>query len=330
MTDNLITLFDQLLSSQINHEFIAIEIPNNEGIYLAISSNKLPHLFVNADSRIIEAPLKTAYITLIPNWFYCLTLSDGSKVEKFFHMIKCSSNKGEDIITFLSLLQAFIEQSPGCKAASANISFFFRDIMRLFSIQPAIDKASERQGLWGELFVMRSVRGYSFWAPYWHNVITDVFDFSTNKKRLEVKTSASGQRIHFITHQQVYARFGEEIILASLIVHEDQTSLCLRDLINECKTAFLGSKDYIKIEKAARHAGMCDAQDTGPSFSLLSAQASLAFYRSEDIPHFDMPEPPGVSQTSFRADLSSVPKVDMKWLDLWIKSWQSTSKMLNE
>jgi hypothetical protein len=198
---------------------------------------------------------------------------------------------------------------------------FFRNVVRLFSIQPAKDKATERQGLWGELFVMRSLRGYSFWAPFWHNELMEVFDFSTSKKRLEVKTSASGQRIHHITHSQVFAMKGEEIVFASLMVNDNQANLSLRKLIDECKAELLGSMSYFKIEKAARHAGMHDTDDLGPCYNLELAKESLAFFHSNDIPHFAMPEPPGVSQTSFRADLRNAPRINDERLEMWLDTW---------
>ena len=122
------------------------------------------------------------------------------------------------------------------------------------------------------------LKGYSYWAPFWHNELTDVFDFSTMKKRLEVKTSASGQRIHHITHRQVYAMHGEEIVLASLMIKEEQSGLSLRALIDECKTELLGNSHYFKIEKAARYVGMHDIGEPGPSYSLSSAERFISFF----------------------------------------------------
>jgi hypothetical protein len=323
MINRLSGLFNQLICTPHGHTYSGIEIPGHAGIYLAVDLNLLPCLFIMAESRIIEAPLKTAYVSLLPNQSYRLTLCDDLEIERLFHTIICSSSKQADINTFLSLLEGFIEQNADYQTASLNIAPFFRNIVRLFSVQPVRDKASERQGLWGELFVMRSMNGYSYWAPFWHNELTDVFDFSTSNKRLEVKTSASGQRIHHITHRQVYAMHGEEIVLASLVVIDDQDGLSLRGLIDECKAELLGSIHYFKIEKAARHVDIHNIEDPGPSYNIRYAEDSLAFFRSEDIPHFTMPEPPGVSQTSFRADLSNATRIDIEWLSQWLDGWST-------
>lgn len=323
--NRLSELYNKLIGFPQDHTFIALEIPGCLGIYLAVDTSALPSLFITTEKWLIEPPLRTSYVSLLPNQSYRITLCGGEVIEKFFHVINFSSPNQADIETFLSLLETFIDQNNAYQAASANVMTFFRNVARLFSIQPSKDKISERQGLWGELFLMRSMRGYRFWAPYWHNEVKDVFDFSTSKKRVEVKTSVSGQRIHHITHNQVFPLKGEEIIFASLVVSEDQADLSLRELIDECKSELLGSSHFIKIEKAARHAAMHNTDDNGPMYSLMSATNSLAFFFSKDIPHFTMPEPPGVSQTSFRADLRNAPKIDIDRLDSWLDTWDVDS-----
>jgi len=322
MTTNLLSdLYIKLTNISRDHAYIAMEIPGHPGIYLAVDLNSDPCIFISAKNRLIEPPLKTTYVSLLPNQSYRITLHKDNIVEGHFHAIICTSPNHADITTFLSLLEVFIDQNNNYLVASENVMPFFRNVVKLFSVQPAKDKATERQGLWGELFVMRSVKSYRFWAPFWHNEFTDVFDFSTSKKRLEIKTSASGQRIHHITHGQVFAMHGEEIVFASLMVNENQANLSLRKLIDECKTELVGSMNYFKIEKAARYAGMHDSDDLGPCYNLESAKESLAFFNSNDIPHFAMPEPPGVSQTSFRADLRNAPRIDDERLDMWLDTW---------
>jgi hypothetical protein len=321
MVSRLSDYYNQLSCSQRSHSYLGMEIKGCAGIYMAVDTNNLPSLFVNAETHIIEAPLMTKNVSLLPNQIYKITFNDGSQVEKLFHAIGCSSPIETDIKTFLSLLEAFIAENIDSHAASANVMPFFRNIVRLLSIQPARDLASERQGLWGELFVMRSTKGYRFWAPFWHKELNDIFDFSTAKKRLEVKTSASGQRIHHTNHRQVFALPEEEIVFASLIVKEDQSGISLLELINECKDKLIGSMYYFKIEKAARHAGMSEGEDSGPIYNLQSASDTLAFFHSEAIPHFKMPEPPGVTQTRFKADLTSAAMVGINWINQWFETW---------
>jgi hypothetical protein len=192
---------------------------------------------------------------------------------------------------------------------------------RLFAIDPARDLKAERQGLWGELFLMRQIRGFQFWAPFWHSEVRQLFDFSTPNKHLEVKTTIENNRIHHFSHRQLYPLQGEEIIVASLLVIEDDKGLSLRELIDDCRSVLLQTSYYLKLENAVRHAGMEDSSEIGPKFDPADAQLKLGWFHSVDIPHFRVPEPPGVSQTSYRVDLSEAPQLDNDELNIWFDSW---------
>jgi len=233
----------------------------------------------------------------------------------------CEKGDQSDIETFIVLVDAFLVQNHDHRMASQNIGPFFRSVARLFSITPGRDRDNERQGLWGELFVMSQVRGFKFWAPFWHNEVTRVFDFSAPGRRLEVKTSASGQRIHHFSHSQVFANEGEEIVVTSLMVTEDDTGLSLRELITSCREIFIHTPHYLKLEKAVRYAAMDDSSETGPIYNERNAIDALYWFKAVDIPHFWIPEPPGVSHTSYRIDLSSAPRIDPIELNVWINSW---------
>lgn len=136
--------------------------------------------------------------------------------------------------TFLVLVEAFLGQGGQCPDM-ARLTSFFRSMVRLFSVTPARDIEGQRQGLWGELFVMSGVRGFAFWAPFWHSETTRRFDFSASNRRVEVKTTVGPERIHHFSHRQIFALEGEEIVIASLLVCQEGTGLSLRELIQEAR-----------------------------------------------------------------------------------------------
>jgi hypothetical protein len=220
------------------------------------------------------------------------------------------------------LVEAFLaaEHQEGMVSFSALASFF-HSMLRLFSVGRATDLESERQGLWGELFVMSRVRGFLFWAPFWHLDATRTFDFSAPGKRVEVKTVTGQERLHYFSHRQVFALEGEEIVIASLLLRREDAGLSLKDLIVQCHTALLGTPYYMKLYKAIRRAGMEDPAEPGPIFDADDAGRALAWFRSEDIPHFSEPEPPGVSQTRYRVNLSGAPQIATGELEAWLDSW---------
>jgi len=194
-------------------------------------------------------------------------------------------------------------------------------LMTLHWTEAKVLPPEERQGLWGELFMMQKVRGYRHWAPFWHSEVTRVFDFSAQSRRLEVKTAAGGQRIHHFTHRQVFAIGDEEIVVASLVLREDDSGVSLKQLIDECRTGLLGTPHFLKLERAVRQTGMEDPTTEGPVFGAAEAERQLAWFRAEYTPHFRLPEPPGVSDTRYRVDLSTAPRLDLDRLNTWLDRW---------
>ena len=61
--------------------------------------------------------------------------------------------------------------------------------------------------------------------------------------------------------------------------------------------------------------------EPGPAYDDVEAKKGLAWFRATDAPHFTMSEPPGVSQTQYRVDLSTAPRVTDAELAGWLDDW---------
>ncbi len=169
--------------------------------------------------------------------------------------------------------------------------------------------------------MMSRVRGFRFWAPFWHSEVTRHFDFSCGRNRVEVKITTRQERMHHFSHRQIYAIEGEEIVVASIVAAEDDSGLSLRKLIDDRRRALLGTPDYLKLEKAVHQAGMESSTETGPVIGAAEAEENLGWFRSVDIPHFRVPEPAGVTETRYRVDRSSAPRVTAVEFDEWLRLW---------
>jgi hypothetical protein len=281
-------------------------------------------LFVRADERSSEPPLRTAQVSLQLSREYTLATGGGSPNRELFHSLCCEASERPEVDTFLILIDAFLARHEGQSVVADTLTSFFRSLVRLFAVSPARDVEAERQGLWGELFVMSCVRGFRFWAPFWHTEPTRRFDFSAPGRRVEVKTTIGVERIHHFSHRQIYALEGEEIVIASLLLREEDGGLSLRELIDGCRLALQDTPFYLKLEKAVRRADMEASSETGPVFDATEATKALAWFRSTDAPHFRMPEPPGVSETRYKVDLSTAPRLDLWELEGWLDSWSAT------
>jgi hypothetical protein len=314
-------LFKDLTEATLDHTYTIVQIPNRNGIFLGIDAVGRPCLFISGSVKILEPMLRTARLSLCLNRNYCLSFPDSSKTKGIFHALVCESTERDDTETFLSLVEIFLAQNIDLTSISQNLVSFFRSMARLFAINPARDLKAERQGLWGELFLMGQIRGFQFWAPFWHGEVRQLFDFSTLNKHLEVKTTIGNNRIHHFSHRQLYPLQEEEIIVASLLVVEDEKGLSLRELIEDFRSVLFQTPFCLKLEKAVRHAGMDDSSEVGPKFDSADAKLKLGWFHSADIPHFRVPEPPGVSQTSYRVDLSEAPQLGNHELNVWLDSW---------
>jgi hypothetical protein len=222
----------------------------------------------------------------------------------------------------LILLEAFIASRVGTAISGGDMATFFRHMIRLFAAKPTGDLESRRQGLWGELFVMRKVRGYRFWAPHWHGAVTGLFDFSANRRHVEVKTAVSDRRIHHFSHRQIWEEEGEHIIIASLLLKDSTDGLSLRELVNDCRVALRGTPDYLKLEFAVRYASMDDDSVPGPQFDTEKAEQELWWFKAKDAPHFLVPEPVGVSETSYKVDLTKATPISTDELAKWLDDWK--------
>ncbi len=318
---SIATLFARLKDNPSGHAFTVVAVPGHANVLLGVDTAGHPSLFVRAEEGALEPPLRTAKVSLELGQHYSLATMGESPRSELLHALRCETAEAAEVDTFLVLAEAFLARYEGQQVDEDDLTSFFRSMVRLFAVAPARDLRSERQGLWGELFVMSRVRGFAFWASFWHSETTRRFDFSASNRRAEVKTALGAERIHHFSHRQIYALEGEEIVIASLMLREEDAGLSLRELIGQARDALRGTEHYLKLERAVRQAGMDLMDKSGPVYDATEAERTLAWFRSTDAPHFRMPEPPGVSQTQYRVDLSTAPQIDTQELSEWLDSW---------
>ncbi len=318
---NLAALLSELKDRPSGHAFTVAPVPGNQDVLLGLDTTGHPVLFVRAEAGAVEPPLHTDKVSLHIGQSYSLAALDDSPRIELLHALRCETSDSADAETFLLLAEAFLARQEAGGADRHTLTSFFRSMVRLFAVTPAKDLQAERRGLWGELFMMSRVRGFRFWAPFWHSEATRRFDFSSGGNRVEVKITTRPERMHHFSHRQIYALEGEKIVIASLVAVEDDSGLSLRQLIEDCRSALLGTTDYLKLEKAVRLAGMESSTELGPAIAAAEAEESLAWFHSRDVPHFRVPEPPGVTETRYRVDLSTAPRLTTMELDEWLRLW---------
>ena len=315
-------LFKQLIVADIQNKYRAIEIPGITDAFLGSDEKGRPCFFLESNDNIIQPSLSTEHLLLSINQEYKLSFPDGLKRDERYIVLLCLSDSPEDIDTFLILLEAFLTNNKNNLKFESMLSFF-HSLVRLFSIKPIGDIKSRRQGLWGELLLMRRVIGYAFWAPYWQTESNRLFDFSAHSNRVEVKTTLKPVRIHVVSHKQVFPQGNDVIFITSIQLREDDVGVSLRTLIYECREAFKFTPYYFKIENAIRYAKMQDPAEEGPKFSINEAEHSIRWFNSKDVPKFKSEEPEGVSGTHYSIDLTNSTPIDDSQLYDWLNTWHT-------
>lgn len=318
---NILNLFEQLKSADIPNKYKAIKIPRVIDAFLGSDEYGRPCIFLKSTDGYNRPSLQTERLSLNINQEYVLSFQDGSRKQEKFNALFCLSDSPEDVDTFLTLLEAFIMHNKDGQIRAEDVISFFHALIRLFLIKPDENVKNRRQGLWGELLLMKYIRGYAFWAPFWQTESNRLFDFSMQGKRIEVKTTTKPNRIHSVSHKQVFSQNNEEIFIASILLREDDVGVSLRTLISECREAFKETPYYFKIEKAIRQANMQAPGEEGPKFNVNEAERSLKWFKSSNVPRFESEEPEGVTGTRYIIDLTNSVAVENAQLSSWLNEW---------
>ncbi len=181
---------------------------------------------------------------------------------------------------------------------------------------------AQQQGGGGELLVMQLFGGISTWSSFWHTDSYKRFDFSAARRRIEVKTTTGDARAHSFAHRQLFTTGDEEVAIASFMLRFDLNGLSLQELIARGRRELSREPTRLaKLEAAVRSARMSDPQELGPSFDEPGASSDLAWFWAQDAPMFQYPEPPGVSETRYKVDLSAIPQIADPDLTTWLDGW---------
>jgi hypothetical protein len=307
-----------LVNNRRSYQFTGV--PILEGLsYIAIDQEGYITLIVKTNER-ISYSFSTNYISLkLSN--YCQIVTADQEYEGYCHMLRCKTHDIELVKMFAMLCLAIGKQITIDKNSERMITFF-NGLVQLFKITPAANLSKERQGLWGELFLLKQLPDTFVFIQYWHSENTRKFDFSCGNLRLEVKTTMNKERIHSFSHNQVYREDDIDIAVASVLLQEEDAGLSLQELIQEIKDQVKENPiELLKLEKAIKQAGMSDINESGPIFDYGYARSNLAWYYSINVPKFNQAEPKGVSNTYYKIDLSTALNMSVKEKEQWLLNW---------
>lgn len=315
-------LINALLANR-SQEHVLIGLPIGPlPSYLAIDHLGCPNLAVPALSTGQPQIMETDYLVLRLFVEATIVGLSGEQSSGMFHVLSCKSAGPEVNRPFEILATALAETMSSARHAANELSQVFDLLCELFRIKPQPNLAGVRTGLWAELFVMQELSGFRRLAPFWHTEPERKFDFSCNSFRIEVKATTGSERSHIFSHGQLYRTDNIDIVVGSLVLQPEDAGLSLRKLIDDTRSS-LGDDpvNQLKLEKAVRSADMMTPENIGPRFDPDLARNLLCFYKATDLPHFPLPEPPGVSATSYRVTIGGLTPMTLTEVDAWLQHW---------
>jgi hypothetical protein len=313
------SLINEIVKNKGKNLITAARFPGRNEVLVGIDNRNRPCIFVKSNDNVSIPNVKTSNLKVEFSKKYKLLLDGKDVEENSYHSIQCQSEEKNDIITFMSIMDSFIGSSPVINARIIND--MFHSLSNLFGVIPSGDFITERKGLWAELFFMRNHGGISRWAHYWHSEPTRLFDFSNANKRIEVKCTTRPERIHEFNHSQLMSLPNQKILIASYVLQEDDQGVSLKSLIDEARESLADNQDIIKLEMSVRSAGMNEAEEEGPKFNEINAARNEAWFNSIEVPRFVTEEPPGVSGTHYKSDLTGAPRLTTENITDFISDW---------
>jgi hypothetical protein len=236
-------------------------------------------------------------------------LSEGS-----FTVIRCRSVDPDLVSYFLSIGETILRilgASPSRAAVAGAVNRLAIIFQRLQA--PPVRSLN---GLFGELFLIRSSRRPTRTLASWRATDNSRFDFSTGDVRLEVKTAAGRQRIHTFSHDQCNPPPGTTAFVASFFVERAAAGASVGDLMRSIEVLVGADSDLImKLhEVVAETLGSALRDALAIRFDERLMAGSFRLYDLRSVPAIRGDPPPGVSNIHFLSDLSSLPPISIESL----------------
>ena len=228
-------------------------------------------------------------------------ISNGS-----YAVIKCTDS---DVLTkqyFLELcasLRRIIGDSPDVDAVDEGIS----TIVRIFS-QRLDPPRKTVLGLVGELLYIDQSESVVSAINAWHARSTDSLDFVYSHAAVEVKSSSTGFRKHFMRPEQVSPTRGIRKFIVSVLLSESVSGMTgdelIQNIVTECGVDVATIVRLWEVVSETLGSNIGALLDF--SFDYCAAASSLEYYDSTRIPAIRGPIPEGVTDVRFISDLTVV------------------------
>lgn len=313
--NDIIDKVSQLSYSHLSEGSFRLFTTDNKSIFYGIDHEKnIVFAIQSINPKVAPILQKTKKLRFAFNT-KCKVYFESVVEEKFVHILTCYSKDEEDIEAFIRLTDSFVQSY---KENKYPVSSLFTSLSSLFANDYRIINLNQARGFYGELYAIKYFYENSIAIyPYWQKRERLNFDFSiTSRKRLEVKSTISTNRIHHFLHEQLIGDI-YDIYVISILLRNDDQGLSLRSLIEEVREISRDDFDtLIYIDKLAR--GVHEEDISLIKFDEEYTRNNIRFFNAKIIPKFESEQPEGVSQTEYNSDLTNIPSTSFEIVKEWI------------
>ena len=318
MPPDLVSLLNTipLPKPEESDRYFVRRIPDAATHFFGWSSDGLPVLLLAARGTLVREPLRLAGLEVQYSVPCEIAVSEKEHSTDTLTTVKCNSTVPA-IQSYFAHASAAIVRIVGGHPDIQQVSDAVDNLVELFQRLSRPSTRSAR-GIFAELLVIHLGTCPHTAVHAWHGAAGDRFDFSIGDVRLEVKSTASRQRVHNFSLEQCTPPSGTVGILASLFVEGSGGGLTILELVQRIEAQLSGSEELIlKLhETVAECLGSDAATSLALRFDEELATSSYQIYAIEDIPAIRDCVSSEVSGIHFRSDISRTPEADVENLAL--------------
>lgn len=283
----------------------AIAVPPHGSVSLAKTAAGEAALLIHttAAQEAVPPPLRLEHLTVQHGIAGVVHTAQG-KQQGTYSLVVLKGADGNLVEMFLRFAMAFANQlSAGPTPAEVAVL-----IQRLVALLQHLRKPNTKviQGLWAELFVISTRRDPGRWVAGWHVDPMGLHDFMLGDLRVEVKSSATGERVHRFSHKQLCPPTGTEFYLASVLVERMAEGMSVFDVAEDLHRGLTPEQSLILDSGIAAALGSDHSKASEHRFDRSRAMDSLLFFPIAAIPRLGVDVPPGVTDVSYTVRVADI------------------------
>lgn len=305
----MIRLFDKLEWTESEDSgscYVAFRIPDRPEDFIAKGRDGQPVVLFSMPATCISVcpNIHLEHITVDHALVCRVLIGDAETKQGVFSLIRLISSDRQTQELFLRLIYPIVQLLP-IRPTYKELDIAINSVLELLRRLKQPNKKTV-QGLWAELLMISSAKNPLVLAEAWHDDPADIYDFSLNDLRIEVKSSVDSARLHFFSYEQLHPPEGVRAIIASVTVEEFAEGVGIYELLDIVYARLTDHPEALnKVNLIiADTIGAAWKRAIDAKFNLDHAILSIKYYDSTSIPSIAGPIPIGVSQVKFKSDLT--------------------------